>query len=119
MDGVAAELLSCFVKKPLESLDQANRLKFAAIPEDLLPLVTTWDKSLQDLRGRVEPVEGGFYRLKGTAAQPCQLRATGRAFAGTVWGIDPDLPVRTTAADLAAGRDAAILAMQRRIHEAP
>ena len=190
MDEVVAELVTYWTKRPFEHLEEESRLKFAVVPETLRPFLDTWDQSLFDLTGKVEPLGDGFYRWTGAAPEPRPIRPTKRTFGGTVWllvdganssatfhlarlcrqhqlatlvgeetggsrrgsnggsmfflrlpktglevdipvygsplhperpdrGIEPELAVAPTAADYAAGRDAAIAAALNRIQAAP
>lgn len=77
-------LVARLVDRPVVA-EQARRLvRYQRIPQDLRPMLDTWDRSWDDWGDAVRPVDGRFYELIGPDWGPRSIEPKGRRYTGRV-----------------------------------
>lgn len=84
---VGDEILSRLIGEDLRLSGVERRTRYRKVPPDLIPHLSTWDKSFYDWGADAVPVADGFYQLKddqGSSVGRLIRPATPR-FAGKLW----------------------------------
>lgn len=63
-DDVILELVKYLASKDLTFEKSQTLVRYTAVPDDLLPFLSSWDNDFKDLSGKTSPTGQGFFELK-------------------------------------------------------
>ncbi len=69
LDEVLAELGKYLLKAPCTVDNYETRVRYVQITSSIQPYLSTWDKSVYDLSGKVAPTDNSFYTVPGERKQ--------------------------------------------------
>lgn len=112
------EILARLIDQDLHLDGDERRVRYRTTPADLDPYLKTWDNSFRNWGDDAVDLRNGFYRLKADGGAFFFLQLPGSGLEADVpligrfpptskpdAGLTPDIPVETTAQDIACGRD--------------
>ena len=84
-DEVLAALQPYILKTDCAVDNFEERLRYASVPEELRPYVSTWDESILDFGDRVKKTPGGYYQFINSEPETMTFKGSRNAFEGEIY----------------------------------
>ncbi len=76
------ELFAYLTDKPLALLRDRQWVRYQAVPQDLRPYLSSWEKGLFDIQDKVTKFDARFYRLRDTSEDTLKVKPAPQNFTG-------------------------------------